>query len=151
MKHNRVNLREATSIEIVILADNFSDVLLPDNQFVARPPLAKDGVIPTDTLLAEHGLCLLITIKTGEKTHSFALDSGYSNVAVPHNLNYLNLTLEDIEAIVLSHSHMDHTGALKEMLKLAGTGKKLIVHPDVFLNRQLCLPTKEVLSFPQFF
>lgn len=150
MKQDTVNLRETDHIEIVILADNFSDVLLPGNQFVIRPPLATAGVIPKDTLIAEHGLCLLITIKTGEKSHSFILDSGYSNVVVPHNLNYLGLTLEEVETIVISHSHMDHTGALEEIIKLAGIGKDVIVHPDVFLKRHLTLPTGEILSFPAF-
>lgn len=150
MKNETISLRSADRIEIVILADNFSDVLLPPGPHVVRPPLAKDGVIPTDTMLAEHGLSLLITTYTSGKSHRVLLDTGYSNIAVPHNLNFLDLTLKRLEAVVLSHGHMDHTGSLKEVLGLAGSGTKLIVHPDAFLSRTLTLPTGDVLSFPEF-
>jgi 7,8-dihydropterin-6-yl-methyl-4-(beta-D-ribofuranosyl)aminobenzene 5'-phosphate synthase len=115
-----------------------------------RPPIAKNGVIPTDTLLAEHGLCLMITTHVNGESHTVLLDAGYSNVAVLHNLNFLDLTLDGLEAVVLSHGHMDHTGALKEVLELAGAGTKLIVHPDAFLSRSLNLPNGEVILFPEF-
>lgn len=150
MEKARLNLCEADSLEIITLVDNFSDVLLPGNQTVIRPPLAKGGVIPKNTLLAEHGLSLLVKVTVKEKTHSIVLDTGYTNVAVPYNLEYLGLTLEDVEAIVLSHGHMDHVGALKEMIDLTGPGKKLILHPDAFLSRSIQFPQDQPLLFPEF-
>lgn len=150
MENEPMTLRCVDRVEIVILADNFSDLLLPEGRCVVRPPLARHGVISTDTLLAEHGLCLMITVSVDKESHTILLDAGYSNVAVPHNLNFLDLTLEKLEAIVLSHGHMDHTGSLKELLKLAGRETRLIVHPDAFSNRVLHLPTGDVLKFPEF-
>jgi 7,8-dihydropterin-6-yl-methyl-4-(beta-D-ribofuranosyl)aminobenzene 5'-phosphate synthase len=150
MENETISLRSVDRVEIVILADNFSDVLLPGGSCILRPPIAKNGVIPTDTLLAEHGLCLMITTHVNGESHTVLLDAGYSNVAVLHNLNFLDLTLDDLEAVVLSHGHMDHTGALKEVLELAGAGTKLIVHPDAFLSRSLNLPTGDVILFPEF-
>lgn len=70
-------------IEITTIVDNFSDVLLPGSETVTRPPLAREGCMHNTTLLAEHGLCLLIKVYTGEQTHSILLDTGYTNVAVP--------------------------------------------------------------------
>ena len=124
MRKEILNLRQADGIEIITLVDNFSDVLLPDSEAVMRPPIAKGGVIPKNTLLAEHGLSLLVKVRVEEKTHSIVLDTGYTNEAVPYNLEYLGLTLEDVEAIVLSHGHMDHVGALKEVVGLSGSGTK---------------------------
>lgn len=150
MKKESIQLCASDSVEVLILADNVSDVLLPGSQFVERPPLAKNGIIPTDTLLAEHGLCLLVTVKANGKSYSILLDAGYSKVAVLHNLNYLGLSLDKVDTIVLSHGHMDHTGSLKEILGLTGTGTQLIVHPDAFLKRSLTLPNGDAFLFPKF-
>jgi 7,8-dihydropterin-6-yl-methyl-4-(beta-D-ribofuranosyl)aminobenzene 5'-phosphate synthase len=150
MKKEIINLRQADEIEIITLVDNFSDVLLPGNQTIIRPPLAKKGIIPKNTLLAEHGLSLLVNVRIKEETHSIVLDAGYTNVAVPYNLEYLGLTLEDVEAVVLSHGHMDHVGALKEIIDLAGSGTKLIIHPDAFLPRSIQFPSDQRVRFPAF-
>ena len=146
----KMNLRQVDKIEVITLVDNFTDILLPGNDSVIRASFVKDFEISKNALLAEHGLSLLIKVTVGGETHSIILDTGYSNVAVPHNLEYLGLTIEDIEAIVLSHGHMDHVGALKEILGLAGSGTKLIMHPDVFLSRSLQTPFDQLISFPAF-
>jgi len=150
MEKEMVNLRQADEVEVTILVDNFSDVLLPGNNSVIRPPLAKEGVIPKNALLAEHGLSLLVKVTMKGEIHSIVLDTGYTNVALPHNLEYLGLTLEDVEAIVLSHGHMDHVGALKEILGVTGPGTKLILHPDAFLSRSIEFSTDQLISFPEF-
>jgi 7,8-dihydropterin-6-yl-methyl-4-(beta-D-ribofuranosyl)aminobenzene 5'-phosphate synthase len=130
--------------------DNYSDVLLPENETIIRPPLAKNGLIPKNTVLAEHGLSLLVKVRVKEETHSIILDTGYTNVAVPYNLEYLGLTLDDVEAVVLSHGHMDHTGALKEILNLTGKETSVILHPDAFLPRSIQFPSDQLLTFPEF-
>ena len=145
-----MKLRSVDSLEILILADNHSDVLLPGNDHVVRPPLARDGQIPTDTLLAEHGLSLVIKVEVAGQSRTVVLDAGYTDVAVPHNMKYLNLSLEGAEAIVLSHGHMDHTGALKHMLEMAGKGTKLVLHPDVFVPRRFKTPDAQTFTFPAF-
>jgi len=151
MKKNQktFNLCKADSVEIITLVDNFSDVLLQSSKTVTRPPLARKGVIPKNALLAEHGLSLLVKVRVNGETHSLILDTGYTNIAVPHNLEYLGLTLEEVEAVVLSHGHMDHTGALREIINLAGAGTKLILHPDAFLPRVIQFPENR-LAFPAF-
>lgn len=150
MKKETVWLRPADSVEVITLVDNFSDVLLPGNETIIRPPLAKEGVIPKNTVLAEHGLSLLVKVRVEGETHAIVLDAGYTNVAVPYNLEYLGLTLEDVEAIVLSHGHMDHIGALKEILNLTGAETSVILHPDAFLPRAIQFPSDDRLTFPSF-
>ena len=145
-----VNLREADEVEIITLVDNLSDLLLPGNEIVTRPSLAQGSMIPKNTLLAEHGLSLLVKVRIKEQTYSIILDTGYTNIAVPHNIEFLGLSIEDVEAVILSHGHMDHVGALKEIIDLAGPGTKLIVHPDVFFPRSIQFPEAQRLHFPAF-
>jgi len=124
---------------------------LPGNETVVRPPIAnKNGVISNNTLLAEHGLCLLVKVRVKDRIHRVVLDTGYTNVAVPHNIEYLGLTLKEVEAVVLSHGHMDHIGSLKEIIDLAGEGIKLILHPNVFLPRSIQFPSDPAIHFPKF-
>ena len=58
MPNAPLDLRPVDLVEIFSLVDNYSDVLLPGSDKIIRPALAKDGVIPQNTLLAEHGLSL---------------------------------------------------------------------------------------------
>jgi 7,8-dihydropterin-6-yl-methyl-4-(beta-D-ribofuranosyl)aminobenzene 5'-phosphate synthase len=107
-----ISLKPVDRVEIVTLMDNYVDVLLPNSEKVKRPPLAKGGALPTDSLVAEHGLAQLVSVFTGTSKHSILFDTGYTREGVLHNLDQLGMDLEGIEAIVLSHGHMDHTGSL---------------------------------------
>lgn len=60
-------------------------------------------------LLAEHGLSVLV--EEGRKRILF--DTGQSGVYI-HNAEQLGISLEGLDAIVLSHGHYDHTGGLPE-------------------------------------
>ncbi len=129
-----IPLEEADRIEILTVIDNYTDVLLSSTKVVIRPALAKKGKIPIDALLAEHGLSLLVKVYHGEESHSILFDTGYTNCAVPHNLGILGVDLNEIEAIVISHGHMDHTGSLYEILADMSMSVPVVVHPDAFLS-----------------
>ena len=60
-------------------------------------------------LLAEHGLSVLV--EEGGKRILF--DTGQSGVYI-HNAEQVGISLEGLDAIVLSHGHYDHTGGLPE-------------------------------------
>lgn len=60
-------------------------------------------------LLAEHGLSVLVE----EGGRRILFDTGQSGVYV-HNAERLGISLEGVDAIVLSHGHYDHTGGLSE-------------------------------------
>ena len=127
-----VSLKAVDRVEILTLIDNYIDLLLPPSEIITRPPLAKDGKILDNTLLAEHGLSLLITVTQGETKHTVLFDTGYTKVGVLHNIEQLGVNVEKIESIVISHGHMDHTGSLYGILdKIPGT-IPLVVHPGAF-------------------
>ncbi|EFK06647.1 metallo-beta-lactamase domain protein [delta proteobacterium NaphS2] len=150
MEGNPVKLKPADEIEIVTLMDNYSDVLLQSSGPVTRPPLAPGGEIPTDTLLAEHGLSQLVRLKSQGTSHSILFDTGYSPVGVLHNLKILNIDLQEVEALILSHGHMDHTGSLYPILEHLHRNLPLVVHPEAFLSsRYIDAGEGKKLFFPR--
>ncbi len=149
MQNAPLSLKEVDRVEILTLMDNYVDVLLRSNDVVTRPPLAKGGTIPIDTLSAEHGLSQLVTVYRDGEKHSFLFDTGYSLTGVPHNLAELDLDLKGIEAIILSHGHMDHTGALYPVLENLPHPIPVVVHPEAFHSpRYFGLDDGRKLLFP---
>lgn len=150
MTHQNIALSPVDEIEILTLMDNYSDVLLPSQGPVTRPPLAGGGEIPTDTLLAEHGLSQLVTTRCGGEQCQILFDTGYSPIGVPHNVELLGVDLAKVEAIVLSHGHMDHTGSVKTLLKSMKRQIPLVVHPEAFhAPRYLGLGEGKKIFFPE--
>ena len=125
-------LKELDRVEVLTLIDNFVDVLLEDTEIITRPPKAQGGEIPTDTFLAEHGLCLLVRVQRGAEKHTMLFDAGYNSMSVLHNMAKLAVDPNDIEAIVLSHAHMDHTGSLYPILEKISDPIPLVIHPHAF-------------------
>jgi 7,8-dihydropterin-6-yl-methyl-4-(beta-D-ribofuranosyl)aminobenzene 5'-phosphate synthase len=92
-----------------------------------------DNTVKFSTQLwAEHGLSILV--EADKKKILF--DTGQSGDVLIHNVKRLNLDLTDLDAIVLSHGHYDHTGGLSSILKIAHE-PKIYVHPDVFRKKYL--------------
>jgi 7,8-dihydropterin-6-yl-methyl-4-(beta-D-ribofuranosyl)aminobenzene 5'-phosphate synthase len=65
-------------------------------------------------LMAEHGLCLLIEADG----HQILFDAGQGKVLLA-NARRLGADLRQVEAVVLSHGHYDHTGGLAQVLPRA--------------------------------
>ncbi|MFO7987276.1 MAG: MBL fold metallo-hydrolase [Desulfatiglandaceae bacterium] len=150
MQTSPLSLKPVDRVEILTVIDNYVDVLLTNSEVVTRPPLAKSGAIPSDTLLAEHGLSMRVTVYAGEEAHRVLFDTGYSQVGVPHNLDQLGMDLGDVEAVALSHGHMDHTGGLYPVLERIQRRVPLVVHPEAFsAPRFFGLADGRRLLFPQ--
>lgn len=73
---------------------------------------------------SEHGLSYLV-----EADKKVLFDTASSDL-IGYNAKILGVDLKEIETIVLSHGHDDHTGGL-----MLFEGQELICHPDVFLKR----------------
>jgi len=128
-----LNLQEVDKLEVTVLIDNYSDVLLlQDTDMVKRP-----RILPPDAPLAEHGLSCLLRVHKAAEEHVVLLDAGMSATCFFHNARVLNVNLSQIQAVVLSHGHIDHFGALLEFLNRAAKGMPVVLHPDAFLQRSL--------------
>jgi len=85
--------------------------------------------------LGQWGLSFLIEFvdaKSDERKVVF--DTGIHKESLFHNIKQLKVDLSDVDSVVLSHGHLDHTAATVEVAKAAGGGK-IYAHPHVFLPR----------------
>ncbi len=76
--------------------------------------------------LAEWGLSILVEVNETR----ILMDTGLSFSAV-YNAQLMGIDLSTIDCIVLSHGHADHTGGLREVLKIKGE-VEVITHPDIW-------------------
>src|SRR6056297_413260 len=90
--------------------------------------LAENNVEKRD-LLAEHGLSLYFKYNGKE----YLFDTGQGKVLFG-NAKKLGIDLKGIDTIFLSHGHDDHTGGLKELLKLKPE-VRVFAHSEVFMEK----------------
>lgn len=132
----RIGLLPIDKVEVLILMDNMIDYLLESSEQVIRPSHTDQRRVRHRTrspLLAEHGLSLLITFYRGRTKSTILFDAGYSELGVLHNMRLLGGDPQCIEAIVLTHGHVDHFGGLLRLLDQISGPIPLVVHPDSFL------------------
>lgn len=95
--------------------------------------------------IAEWGLGMLIEAD-GKK---ILFDTGAGTAAMFNAAN-IGIHLADIDCIVLSHGHFDHTGGLYEALRRTGP-KPIIAHPDIWAPKYGSLDNspKRFIGIPQ--
>jgi 7,8-dihydropterin-6-yl-methyl-4-(beta-D-ribofuranosyl)aminobenzene 5'-phosphate synthase len=144
---SELNLREADKLEITVVVDNYTDVLLLENTEVLKRPMIEPL---KSAILAEHGLSIFLNVYAGSEQHAVVMDCGTTPIALLHNANALGLDLSQVEAVFLSHGHFDHFMGLMPLLQKAKKGIPLILHPDAFLERRINVKTVGVIvDFPK--
>jgi len=140
-----VNLRELERVEVTILVDNYTDLLLLQSTNVVK----RAPVSPPQAFLAEHGFSCLIKTIDGSEEHVMLMDVGISGTCFLNNAQLLKIDLSKVEALILSHGHFDHCWALREILPKVPKGIPLVFHPDAFLPRRFNLPALKIqVSMP---
>jgi 7,8-dihydropterin-6-yl-methyl-4-(beta-D-ribofuranosyl)aminobenzene 5'-phosphate synthase len=74
-----------------------------------------------------------------EAKEKILFDTGDSGQNLIYNIRQLNIRPENIAAIVISHNHWDHTGGLKEFLKINSNAK--VIYPKTFSKPTEISPT----------
>ena len=92
-----------------------------------RITILIDNYIKVQELSAEHGISFLI--ESDEEKVLF--DTGQTRMFIDNALK-LGLDIKDIDCIVLSHGHYDHTGGLMPLLEYIQKDIDIYAHPDVF-------------------
>ena len=95
--------------------------------------VVMDNMVPfgaSKPLVGEHGYSLLIEI-SGKRV---LLDAGQS-AAVVSNLSLLGVHPDELDAIVISHSHFDHAGGLVSVLQHRSRPVAVYGHSGLFTKR----------------
>jgi len=155
----RIQLQPVDSLTITTLVDNIYDVFMPDQGPASRSgpgstksrlPLGTmaNGFVP-DQLVAEHGFSLVLTLTTDGRTHRLLFDCGVSPDGMVENMRRLEVDPRDVEAVVLSHGHFDHTAGLDGMIRRLGRANlPVLIHPDFWNRRRVLLPGREPIEIP---
>ncbi|HNX39057.1 MAG TPA: MBL fold metallo-hydrolase [Methanothrix sp.] len=104
-------------------------------------------------LLAQHGLSILMSLDLGGGEGMKLLwDTGASSEVMLHNAAALNIDLDAIDLICLSHGHYDHTGGLMGVLaQRKSRGRErlgVLCHPDVFAAKLKARPGLKFIGLP---
>jgi len=144
-------LESADKVVITTLMDNYIDAFIPNSNDVLRwgPPHLEKGKSISDChsspLVAEHGFSVLIEVFKGSGKQVYLFDTGFTVGALMHNIQRLNVQIDDIDAIIISHGHPDHAGGLCGILGQSDRDIPVIMHPKAFQERYLVFPDEPLI------
>ncbi|KKC29418.1 MBL fold metallo-hydrolase [Caldanaerobacter subterraneus] len=94
--------------------------------------LAEDSVLYESPFLGQHGVCFFVEAY-GKEKRNILIDVGQNIQAIAHNMELMGISFKEIDAIVLTHCHYDHTQGIVEVLELIGKKEvSVVAHPDIF-------------------
>jgi 7,8-dihydropterin-6-yl-methyl-4-(beta-D-ribofuranosyl)aminobenzene 5'-phosphate synthase len=159
MSLQRIPLQPVDGVTISILADNLFDGLLPDQGPAKRPMLGPtiprisaplmEGGETIGKVLAQHGFSALVTLTKPGRTHRVLFDTGVTPDGVVETMQLFDLSLKDIETVVLSHGHFDHTTGLDGLARMLGRANlPLLIHPEFWNRRRIVIPGRDPFEIP---
>jgi 7,8-dihydropterin-6-yl-methyl-4-(beta-D-ribofuranosyl)aminobenzene 5'-phosphate synthase len=140
-----IKIREIDKIEILTLQDNYVDIAAFDGTEVVQRAIPVKDMEAKISILAEHGFSAIVTVTADEMSRSLLFDFGFSEHGAAYNADALGLDLTTVEAMVLSHGHMDHFGGLEQLAERVGKkGIELVLHPTAFRTSRFIKVTEEI-------
>jgi 7,8-dihydropterin-6-yl-methyl-4-(beta-D-ribofuranosyl)aminobenzene 5'-phosphate synthase len=146
-------------VTITTLVDNVCDLLAGDTGPARRRPLTRwpwreaptivEGRVP-DGPRAEHGFSALVEVARADgSTHRFLFDTGVSPDGMVENMRRMELDPGDVEVVVCSHGHFDHTTGLDGFARALGRANlPVVIHPEFWSKRRIALPGREPWEMP---
>jgi 7,8-dihydropterin-6-yl-methyl-4-(beta-D-ribofuranosyl)aminobenzene 5'-phosphate synthase len=140
-------LLEADEVEVLVLVDNVTDNLSSTPLFVENewPRLSSRGMKALSgrcLCCAAHGLACAITVKLRGQSRTLLFDTGPDEAVFERNVDRLGFDMGLVEAIVLSHGHWDHCGAMLRALQMVrqrngGRDTPTYMHPGMYRTRAM--------------
>lgn len=138
---------EADGVEVLVLVDNVTDNLSSEPSSVENEVsrLWKRGLRQWSgrcMCCAAHGLSCAITARRGDTSRTVLFDTGPDETVWERNVQRLGFDVGVVDAVVLSHGHWDHSGAMLralEMIQLANGGRAVptFMHPGMYGTRAM--------------
>ena len=157
-------LEPVDSVSVLTVCDNSIDILLPGQGPARRLPMggplagaalpllgarALEAGETRDWPVAEHGFSVLVEVHKGDVTRRLLFDAGLTPTGCADNLRRLGRDPRDIEVIVCSHGHFDHTTGLSGLIgRLGPAGMPVVIHPEFWTHRRLAIPGMEPFELP---
>jgi 7,8-dihydropterin-6-yl-methyl-4-(beta-D-ribofuranosyl)aminobenzene 5'-phosphate synthase len=153
-----IALQPVDALTVTMLVDNVTDSLLADQGPAKRPSMAASPRMPArflaggdtdDALRAEHGFSVLVTIAKGGRESRVLFDAGRTPDGLVENMRRLELSPRDIDIIVLSHGHWDHTTGMDGLVgELGRRNMPVLIHPEFWTRRRLAFPGRDPVELP---
>lgn len=90
-----------------------------------------------------------MTLTVGGQTHRLLFDTGTTPDGLIANMHTFDISPKDIETIVLSHGHFDHTTGLDGLARTLGrTNLPVMIHPDFWNHRRFVIPGRDPFEIP---
>jgi len=101
-----------------------------------------------NSLWAQHGLSIFLELKFDQESMRLLWDTGASSEVMLHNAEELNIDLNNLDLICLSHGHYDHTGGLMSILQHRKDRIVILAHPDIFAPKLKTRPLFKFIGLP---
>lgn len=113
-----IAIPEVDEVQVTSIVDNVVDMgtFSKNDENVVQRYLMKSGMFEGLMPMAEHGFSALLHVKQGDKTGTFLYDTGVTSQGTMHNIDALEINIKEIQAIVISHGHADHTMGLPGLM-----------------------------------
>jgi 7,8-dihydropterin-6-yl-methyl-4-(beta-D-ribofuranosyl)aminobenzene 5'-phosphate synthase len=159
LKAQTIELKEASSIEIVSLMDNSLDFLSSNNRKEVqslrnwtKEKYGSEWVSAHPELpFAEHGFSMIVRVFSSVDSCTILFDTGVSPNGVVVNAKRMGIDLSRVSYVVLSHGHYDHFGGLSAVVKAINKSDlQIIAHEDMLKRRGTAKSKGEIKEYPTF-
>lgn len=150
------NAKPVERLEVRVLVDNSTDMLStpgPSADSELGGLLRRGMRLLSGRCLccAAHGFACTVTAQRGAERRTVLFDTGPDPLTLIGNAAKLGVDFGEIEAIVLSHGHFDHTGAVLAALdairsRKGGGRVPVYLHPLMFRRRAQALPDGAIVT-----
>ncbi|MCA1843296.1 MAG: MBL fold metallo-hydrolase [Actinobacteria bacterium] len=146
-------------MSITTVVDNVVDMLAADDGPARRRPLMRwpwqeapttvEARVP-DGPKGEHGFSALVEVTRADgSVHRLLFDTGVTPDGMVENMRRMDIAPGDVEVVVCSHGHFDHTTGLDGLARAVGRANlPVVIHPEFWSKRRIALPGRDPWELP---